>query len=204
MAQELGSTFINNAPIIAHQRWLSEQEKFQKSVTSLKGNLNHIIRKINAKEATGLITVWKEQNQHSNTVRTSIETMVELGKVHLPTTLHKSWAASSNKILSKLEDIKQLADGSHTHLKMIEEYAPKEIDELTDTILKHMPMSYSIEEAKKYEKEYMHFYNDLKTQASHKKNLWDKFLDVLAGGTQQTPAQMVMMKRWVDGEKGNL
>ena len=204
MVQELGETFINNTPIIAHQHWLSEQGKFQESVTSLKENLNQIIKKINAKEATGLTTIWEEQNQHSNNVRTSIEVMVELGNVHLPKTLSGNWVTSSNVVLSKLEAIKQLAEGSYTQLKMIEEYAPEEVDELTDTILKNMPMSYSIKEAKKYEKEYMQAYEDLKTQASQKKNLWDKFLDVLAGGTQQTPAQMVMMKRWVDGEKGDV
>jgi hypothetical protein len=203
LTQELGATFINNAPIIAHQHWVSEQEKFQKSVASLKENLNQVIGKINAKQATGLTTIWEEQNQHSNNVRTNIKTMIELGKVHLPKNLLENWATKSNKVLSKLGDIQQLADGSHTQLQMIEEYAPEEVDELTDTILKHMPMSYSMDEAKKYEKEYMLAYEDLKTQASQKKNLWDKFLDVLAGGTQQTPAQMVMMKRWVDGEKVN-
>jgi hypothetical protein len=87
---------------------------------------------------------------------------------------------------------------------MIEEFAPGEVDELTDTILKNMPMRYSMEEAVQYEKEYMQAYEELKRQAKEKKNLWDRFLDILAGGTQQTPAEMVMMQRWVNGEKGDL
>lgn len=201
MTQKLGTTFINNTPIITHKHWLSEQEKLQESVTSLKKNLNQIIGKINAKEAIGLTAIWEEQNQLSNNVKTSIDTLIELGKVHLPKNLLENWTIKTNEVHSKLSDIQQLANGSYTHLQMIEEYAPEEVDELTDTILKHMPMSYSMDEAKKYEKEYMLAYEDIKMQASQKKNLWDKFLDLLAGGTQQSTAQMVMMKRWVDGEK---
>ncbi len=87
---------------------------------------------------------------------------------------------------------------------MIEEYKPNQVDDMTDAILKYIPLNYSITEADKYEKEYLQAYQELKKEVSQKKYLWDKFLDILAGGTQQTPAQRVMMQRWVNGEKGDI
>lgn len=35
-------------------------------------------------------------------------------------------------------------------------------------------------------------------------NLWDTFLDILAGGVHQSPSEHVMMERWIEGEKRDL
>ena len=43
-------------------------------------------------------------------------------------------------------------------------------------------------------------------EANKKDNLWDRFLNLLAGNIpfKQTPQERVMMMRWVNGEKGEL
>jgi hypothetical protein len=43
-------------------------------------------------------------------------------------------------------------------------------------------------------------------EANKKDNLWDRFLNLLAGNLsfKQTPQERVMMMRWVNGEKGEL
>jgi len=45
---------------------------------------------------------------------------------------------------------------------------------------------------------------DFKKEFSEEKNLWDTFLDILAGGTHQSPSEHVMMERWIEGEKRDL
>ncbi len=130
--------------------------------------------------------------------------MKELGVVHIPEENHSEWNKIWESTFERFSAIQDLAVSSSLHLKMISEYAPEEIEELTETILRNMPKNYTEKDAIQYEKEYMEAYEQLRQEVSQKKNLWDRFLDILAGGAQQSPAQMVMMKRWVDGEKGDL
>jgi hypothetical protein len=46
----------------------------------------------------------------------------------------------------------------------------------------------------------------MEEEANKKDNLWDRFLNLLAGNIpfKQTPQERVMMMRWVNGEKGEL
>jgi histone deacetylase complex regulatory component SIN3 len=84
------------------------------------------------------------------------------------------------------------------------EYTPLEIDAIANNILAHLPADYSIEEIKEYEKDYLIALDEVKKEFSEKKNLWDTFLDILAGGTHQSPSEKVMMTRWIEGEKVGL
>ncbi len=89
-------------------------------------------------------------------------------------------------------------------LENSKEYTQLEIDEIANNILAQLPADYSVEDIKEYKKDYLIALNQVKKEFSQKKNLWDTFLDVLAGGTHQSPAERVMLKRWIDGEKGKL
>jgi hypothetical protein len=69
-----------------------------------------------------------------------------------------------------------------------------------------MPQSYHIEDAIQYKKEYLTALAQMQEEADKKDNLWDRFLNLLAGNIpfKQTPQERVMMMRWVNGEKGEL
>ena len=96
------------------------------------------------------------------------------------------------------------AKACRVELKMIKKYTPKELDVVTEIILNDIPESFSFAEADKYEKDYFKAAVDLKLEFRQDKNLWDTFLDVLAGGSHQSPSQRVMMQRWLEGEKQDL
>jgi len=85
-----------------------------------------------------------------------------------------------------------------------QKYTLQEIDEISNNILAHLPPDYSIEEIKEYEKDYLIALDEVKKEFSQKKNLWDEFLDILAGGTHQSAAERVMLSKWIEGEKGTL
>ncbi len=198
------TTFINEAPVITHERWLTEMGRIEKNVLSLKSIMNQVVDSINNKRSEGLLELWNKHQTFSTDLLNRLNILHELGKVHLPERVQSTWSTSWEIIFDKFLAIQQLVEGSSLHLSMISEFAPDEVDELTDTILKNMPVRYTIEEAFQYEKEYLEAYETLKQEAAQKKNLWDRFLDLLAGGVQQSPAERVMMQRWVNGEKGAL
>ncbi|MGD1892088.1 MAG: hypothetical protein ACFB15_16055 [Cyclobacteriaceae bacterium] len=198
------TTFMNQTPVIAHERWQIEIGHIQKDTTALEDIMQKVVSKSYHRDAKDLIEIWNSHKEHSTDLLNRLNTLYDLGKAHLPESYHDTWVAMWEVILDKFVAIQALGEGSSLHLAMISEYAPEEVDELTDTILRHMPGRYTMEEAIQYEKEYMEAYEQLKKEATQKKNLWDRFLDILAGGLQQSPAERVMMQRWVNGEKGDL
>jgi len=109
-------------------------------------------------------------------------------------------------IKSNLYIVKGVSNSSFIQLKMMENFNKVELDALTKNILKNIPRSFSLIDADKYEKEYLAAMDAIEKEANAKDNLWDKFLNLLAGAVpfKQTPAERVMMQRWLEGEKGDL
>lgn len=204
LVNSASTLFINNAQVLAHERWLLEMGRIEKNVQSLKGIMNEVIDKINARDSRELAEIWNRHKKYSTDLLDRLNTLHALGKSHLAAHYQIDWEDIWQSIFDKFIAIQKLVEGSSLHLSMISEYTPEEVDELTDTILRNMPRKYNMEQAMQYEKEYMEAYEQLKQEATQKKNLWDRFLDILAGGAQQSPAERVMMQRWVNGEKGAL
>lgn len=204
MINTASTLFMNKAPIIAHERWLLELGKIEQNRTALNAIMNRVVDKINRRDAQDLAETWNSHQEYSSSLLENLTNLQVLGKTHLPESEQQQWNNHWTLVMDKFESIQQLVEASSLHLAMINEYTPAEVDELTHTILQHMPKKYTMEEATQYEQAYMKAYEELKHEAQQKKNLWDRFLDLLAGGTQQSPAERVMMQRWVEGEKGQL
>ncbi len=96
---------------------------------------------------------------------------------------------------SNLLVIKGLSEAASLRVQMIEEFSQNELDELTKTIVSYIPRSFSSVEADKYEKEYIEAMENIKLESSKNENLWDRFLNLLAGAIpfEQSPAERVMM-----------
>lgn len=185
------------------QRWSGELIDYNATKDHLQEIMNFVISKIKAKTTDGISERWNEYPGHVHTMEAYYDSMKNLGRSALPENKKQVWDELWHGILGAHEKIGNEAKAIGIQLGLMEECTPEEINELTDTILKHIPIKYSVKEAHKYTGEYMTAYEELKKEAAQKKNLWDRFLDILAGDTQQTPPQRVMMKRWVDGEKGD-
>jgi len=187
-----------------NENWNLEMNKYNINLGHLKLILGATIKKIKSKDSQEISSEWDNYPVYADSIKSSLKTLYNIGKSILPENKTQEWETNWNDIYQSHNKIEQEAKSCSIQLKMIEAYSPKEIDDLTHTILKHIPVNYSHEDAQQYSEEYMKAYQEIKAEASKKKNLWDKFLDILAGGVEQTPAQRVMMKRWVDGEKQDL
>ncbi|WP_299365799.1 hypothetical protein [Winogradskyella sp.] len=202
--KEAASLVKKYANLSTKDQWLSEFNKYMDNLGHLKVILNSAIDKIKSKNSVGISEGWEKHLQFSKNIASNLSDLETIGKSSLPENELEHWKSIWSEIYNSHDRIQNEASACGIQLKMIESYSPDEVDELTDTILKNIPPKYSKEEAHQYSDEYMKAYEAIKKEATQKKNLWDRFLDILAGGTQQTPAQRVMMQRWVDGEKGEL
>ena len=109
-------------------------------------------------------------------------------------------------IQSNIYTVQGIGHSAFVQLQMFENFSKQEIDDLTKEIIKYIPKSYHIEDAIQYKQEYMTALAQMEEEANKKDNLWDRFLNLLAGNIpfKQTPQERVMMMRWVNGEKGEL
>jgi hypothetical protein len=119
---------------------------------------------------------------------------------------YSDWKDIWKVIRSNLYIVKGLSNSSFVQLQMMETFNKEELDVLTKNILKNIPRNFSILEAEKYEKDYLQAMEAIEKEANAKTNLWDRFLNLLAGAVpfKQTPEERIMMQRWLDGEKGDL
>lgn len=186
------------------QHWSLEVTNYNTHLIALKTIMTNVQAKVKSKDSNGIASMWGNYKEYASALKTTFNNLQHIGKQSLPEVEVENWESEWNKIESIHNTITQEAAACLLQLEMIENYTPTEIDELTATILKHIPLHYSQSEAKEYTDEYMEAYEAIKNEASQKRNLWDRFLDMLAGGKQQTPAERVMMQRWVDGEKDEL
>ena len=109
-------------------------------------------------------------------------------------------------IQSNIYTVQGIGHSAFVQLQMFENFSKQEIDDLTKEIIKYITKSYHIEDAIQYKQEYMTALAQMEEEANKKDNLWDRFLNLLAGNIpfKQTPQERVMMMRWVNGEKGEL
>ena len=184
-------------------QWTKELSAYDAAKSQLLDIMNNTISKIQSKSAKGLVDNWNRYPIYVSKMVSGYERMKELGFSVLPENKNEEWTKLWNSIAVAHTKMGEEANAIGIQLDLMEQHKPEEVDELSDTILRHIPIGYSKQDANKYTGEYMGAYEQLKKEASKKKNLWDRFLDILAGGTQQTPAERVMMQRWVDGEKGD-
>ena len=154
------------------------------------------------KERTDSAELWKQFAAYEHKLKESYRFSERLGFEILPENEHKHWQKDicvfEETILSL---IISHANACKLELEMIEKYTPKELNKITQVVLDHIPDEFTFEEADKYEKDYLIAVEDMKKEFRSEKNLWDKFLNILTGGTHQSPSERVMMKRWLDGEK---
>ena len=182
--------------------WEVSKKDVSDSINSINDVLSLLQKKIEGKERTDSKELWKQFGIYENKFKKAYRFSEKLGYDLLPENAHKHW----EKDICNFEDavmplIVSHADACKLELEMIEKYTPKELDEITQVVANLIPDDFTFEEADKYEQEYLNAVKELKQEFNKDKNLWDRFLDILAGGTHQSPSERVMMKRWVDGEK---
>lgn len=117
-----------------------------------------------------------------------------------------TWREVWEVIRSNSYAVQGVGEAALLKVKMMENFDKAEADSLMEEIVKHIPPSFNLLEANQYKVEFLQAMQEMEEEANKKDNLWDRFLNVLAGGMpfKQSPAERVMMRRWLEGEKGEL
>ncbi len=180
----------------AHEKWKTALDKINSAVLTINMLLNSANKKVEQKDRSDSSVLWRQIEEQIGKLEESCKDMEDLGFELLAESEQKHWKTN---VLNFQESILPLyvshAMAYKVELQMIEKYTPEDLNKVTQTILKNIPDNFTFEEAEKYEREYLKAMDDLEKEFGEEKNLWDTFLDILAGGTHQTPAERVMLNR---------
>lgn len=194
----------NNSPEEI-SRW---KVSLQEVNTALKG-INDILTeakvKIEQKAKDNYPELWKQLAVHLSALELSSKNAAEIESDLLPEDVQPQWEKEFVNLQTPLvESIVTNVESCRVLLQMIERYTPDELNTITKIIADQIPLNFTYQEAVEYQNDYYKALVNFKKEFKAEKNLWDKFLDILAGGTHQSPSERVMMERWLEGEKGDL
>ena len=189
----------------ARAKWDAVIGEINDEVLSINQLLSSANKKVEQRDRSDSSELWKQIDGQMELLKASCKKMEDLGFELLSESDQIHWKTN---ILNFRRSILPLfishAMAYKVELQMIEQYTPEELNKITQVILNKIPGDFTVEEAKTYERDYLKAMDDLEKEFHEEKNLWDTFLDILAGGTHQTPSERVMLNRWIEGEKGEL
>lgn len=186
-------------------RWKVVLQEGNNAMTGINNTLTAAKEKIEQKEKDGYPELWKQLAAHLSALSDNSKNAGTIGLDLLPETEHPQWEAEFVKPETILvQSIVEHVYSCRVLMQMIERYTPDELNAITQIIVDKIPLDFSYEEAVEYQNDYYKALVNFKKEFKEEKNLWDTFLDILAGGTHQSPSERVMMERWLDGEKGDL
>lgn len=187
------------------ESWKEIVQKVNEAIAGLNETLQLEKGKIGKKENTNVTDLWNLLSLNVSKLREGAKKSGNLGFELLPETVHLSWENDFlNYQKSMVELVISHVESCRVLLQMIEKYTPEELDIITKIVVDKIPLDFTYKEAVVYEKDYFKALVNFKQEFKEEKNLWDKFLDILAGGTHQPPSERVMLERWIEGEKGDL
>jgi hypothetical protein len=175
------------------------------AVLSITKALNAVKEKIVQKNRSDSTELWRRFDVKIDALKEAFVQLEAMGLDILPENSHLDWKNSIDYFRAKLlPTIFQFARSCRVETEMLERYTAEEMTFIAQIVHDKIPDSFNVDEAEEYEKDYLSALKDFKKEFSEEKNLWDTFLDILAGGTHQSPSEHVMMERWIEGEKRDL
>ncbi len=185
--------------------WKLHLQELDNAVKGMNDTLAAAKEKIAQKATDGYANLWKQLSIHLAALKNHSSNIANMGLALLPVAAHAQWEKEFVQLETPLvQSIVTHVESCRVLLQMIERYTPDELNAITKIIVDHVPIDFTYEEAVEYQNDYYKALVNFKQEFKEEKNLWDKFLDILAGGTHQPPSERVMMERWLEGEKGDL
>ena len=189
----------------AAENWELTAAETNKTVTGIKDLLNTAKENIEKKETTDFAALWQQLNLQVKQLKEVAKNSISTGYKLLPETQFIKWQNEFEQVQKPLvQSLIDHVDSCRILLQMIERYSPDELNKITKIIVDQIPPDFTYEEAVVYQKDYYKALVNFKKEFKEEKNLWDRFLDILAGGTHQSPSERVMLESWIEGEKGDL
>lgn len=200
---EKGLGFLNS---YAEEDFKKEADDLLNEVRVHANQMNHQLQKTadqlnERKEKKDFSANWKEYDQHRNDFRIAALKFERKGLHALPPDKKQEWE-DSYVLYEKITDplLKTQSIFEKLILDFVSRYDKDELNQISRILQENaspeIDWSDPVEYKNQYIKAISEFQREFKPQ-----NLWDSFLELLAGGVHPSPSERVMFEKWVDGEQ---
>ena len=202
-AQQLMNNYGDNN---AKEQFATDSKTLSTNINAIQESLNDFYQFIKDEKSIDIESSFHNFSKILNDTNKLFDSISSYSKDYFKEIDINEWREIWSVIKSNLTIIQGIGESAYIKSLMIKNFNKSEVDALTSEIVKHIPQSFNLLEADKYKQEYLQAVKEIEQESNAKENLWDRFLNVIAGAVpfKQTPEERVMMRRWLDGEKGAL
>lgn len=184
-------------------------QTLNESVTAVQNQLDIFAAYINGISAPtqDIQKAWTAFNDTLDAAAKKFTQVQKYPKKHfISNDAHSTWGEIWIVIQSNLSAVQGIGEAAFVKVNMMQAFSENETEQLLKSIAQNIPDTFNLLDAKKYRSEYLQAVKEIEEESNKNDNLWDRFLNFLAGNIpfKQSPEERVMMRRWLDGERGNL
>lgn len=204
---ELTSTYEMGASILEQYGDPAYKKEWEELLNEIHVHCNQLNQSLSfAKEQTknrenfDFSTHWKSFESRLNDLKNASQKFENLGVKLLPENKKQGWENEIGLYENKIEPIlNQNAKAAKLILQFMFKYSPEGLDRMVEIINDNVPENAENMDPKDYEASYLKAFREFQKEFKPQ-NLWDNFLEILAGGVHPSPSERVMLEKWVDGE----
>ncbi len=200
---EKGLGFLNS---YAEEDFKKEADDLLNDIRVYANQMNHQLRKTadQMKDRIGkedYSANWKEYETNKNYFRESALKFEKRGLNSLPEDKRPEWENSYVMYEKEIEPhIKKDSEFEKFILDFVSQYDKDDLTKISEIVQEsssqEIDWSNPVEYKNQYIKAISEFQREFKPQ-----NLWDSFMELLAGGVHPSPSERVMLEKWADGEQ---
>ncbi|MCS4300877.1 hypothetical protein [Chryseobacterium sp. BIGb0232] len=198
--------FSTYCSLSQHNLWQSVLEDLSENIKNIRIQFEYILENIIKKNKINSPIFWQQNKVYTDEMEVLHKKLILLTIQILPEDERLSWnvhiCTFYDEIFSLLTPLIRIC---RLELDFIEKYLPKIFNQTAMDIIKDMPKSYTLQEAKEYEHEYLKVLTNYSHEFYRKNNFWNSLLYILSGGMYPLPSERTLFKRWISRKiKGKL
>lgn len=200
---EKGLGFLNS---YAEEDFKKEADDLVNDIHVYANQMNHNLQKTAdqmkvRKEKEDYSKNWKEYEMHKNYLRDSALKFEKRGLHSLPDDKKPEWEAAYVLFEKEIEPkIHQESDLQKFILDFVSQYDKDDLNKISKIIQENSPEEINWSDPVEYRNQYIKAISEFQREFKPQ-NLWDSFMELLAGGVHPSPSERMMMEQWTDGEQ---
>jgi len=206
--REMNSVYEKGISMLKQSATKENNKQWEEAINEIRVDANQLNQvlviardRTKNREAFDFPTQWKDFENRLKDLKNSARNFENMGAKQLDGESKKRWESDICIFESRIEpEILKNTHAANLILEFMFKYDAERLERIMEIIDRNVPENTAGMDPKDLEAGYLkamrEFQREFKPQ-----NLWDVFLEILAGGVHPSPSERVMLEKWADGEQ---
>ncbi|TZF99378.1 hypothetical protein FW781_05485 (plasmid) [Chryseobacterium panacisoli] len=191
--------FSTHCSLSQHNLWQSVLEDLSDSIKYIRIQFEYLLENIIKRNKINSFIFWKQNKTNTDELEASHKKLIHLAIQILPEEESLSWKTGICNFYDEIFSLFiPLIGMCRLESDFIEKYSPKIFNQTTMDIIKDIPKNYTLQEAKKYEHEYLKVLTNYSHEFYRKNNFWNSLLYILSAGMFPRPSEHTLSNKWIN------